>query len=88
MQPCEVCHLGMLQTKNATYTGWHHGSFVMLPNVDATLCDVCGDFTYDPATVTRIEMLLGSKRQFASQSSTLPSSGEAISHPIPRSRSI
>lgn len=32
---------------------------MIVPDVDAWLCDVCGDFFHDPEVTARIELLLG-----------------------------
>lgn len=56
---CEVCHIGALQFRRMTYTSWLNQNLVILPNVVVWVCDVCGELSYDPEAVRRIQMLLG-----------------------------
>jgi YgiT-type zinc finger domain-containing protein len=49
-----------MQPLSSTYTTWLEGNLVVLSNVDGWLCDVCGDFVYDPEAIARAELLLGS----------------------------
>ncbi len=58
---CDICHIGAMQPLTATYTAWLDGNLVVLPNVDGWMCDVCGEFVHDQETVTRTELLLGSR---------------------------
>lgn len=60
-KPCEVCHIGTMHPTQASYTTWCQGQFVVVPNIDAWLCDVCGEFWHEPELVARVEMLLGNK---------------------------
>jgi len=56
---CTVCHIGALHHKRVTYTQIADEQLVTLPNVSVWLCDVCGEYTYDPDTMRRLQMLLG-----------------------------
>ncbi len=56
---CNVCHIGMLHHRRTTYTQMVDSRLVILPNVSVWLCDVCGEFMYDPQTMRRLSMLLG-----------------------------
>lgn len=58
---CLNCRLGTLKLGSATYTQWLGSQLVLVPNVLAWQCDVCGDFAYDDETLTRVELLLGSQ---------------------------
>ena len=58
-QFCQVCHVGSLHPHHATYARWHDGQFIIIPNVPAWQCDVCGDTFYDPQALTRLTLLLG-----------------------------
>ncbi len=55
---CTACHIGTLHSTRATYTRWLKKNLVIVPNVDARLCDVCGEFYYEPEAIARIEILL------------------------------
>lgn len=59
---CEVCRVGLLHLKRTTYTSWSGDDLVILPNVPVWVCDVCGEYIYDPDTITRVEALLGVER--------------------------
>jgi YgiT-type zinc finger domain-containing protein len=56
---CDVCHIGLLQPRRVTYAARLGNSLLMLPGIQVFICDVCGESTYDPETIGRIEMLLG-----------------------------
>ena len=56
---CEVCHIGLLQERRVTYAARLGDHLLMLPDIHVFICDVCGEATYDPETIARIEMLLG-----------------------------
>lgn len=62
LKTCDTCHIGTLQHQRQTYATWYHGHLVVLPGVDAWLCDVCAEFFYDPMMIARIDMLLGSQQ--------------------------
>ena len=58
---CLSCRIGTLRRGKATDAMWLGGQLVLVPNVAAWQCDVCGDFAYDDETLTRVELLLGSQ---------------------------
>lgn len=60
--PCDVCHLGTLRPQPQTYATWYDGYLVLLPDANAWLCDVCGEFFYDPTVIARIGWLLGAQQ--------------------------
>jgi YgiT-type zinc finger domain-containing protein len=45
----------------AAYSTWLQDQLVLVPNLDAWVCDVCGDFMHDPDKIASIELLIGSK---------------------------
>lgn len=57
---CLNCRVGTLRLTRATYAQWHGQQLVLVPNVLARKCDVCGDFAYEDEALTRVELLLGS----------------------------
>ncbi len=59
MHTCLTCRIGTLQRKLAPYAGWHGGEFVVIPTLPAWLCDVCGERTYDQATLDSLLSLIG-----------------------------
>jgi len=60
---CPVCHVGRLETRRITYTQVFEGRFIVIPNVSALVCDVCGEKVFDHDTLTRLSGLLGQERQ-------------------------
>ena len=59
---CPVCHLGRLRERTITYTQIHEGQFVVIPNVAALVCDVCGEKLFDKVVLRRLNGLLGGDR--------------------------
>jgi YgiT-type zinc finger domain-containing protein len=59
-QFCNHCHIGSLEPHRATYTQWHDGQFIILPNVPARRCDFCGEVFFDNDAMIRLILLLGS----------------------------
>jgi YgiT-type zinc finger domain-containing protein len=60
---CPVCHFGRLKAQKITYTEVFEGEFIVIPNVAALVCDVCGEKVFDNDTLTRLSGLLGQERQ-------------------------
>jgi YgiT-type zinc finger domain-containing protein len=56
---CDVCHIGLLHPRRVTYAAQVGNNLLVLPGIQVFICDVCGESTYDPQTIARIEMLLG-----------------------------
>jgi YgiT-type zinc finger domain-containing protein len=61
-KPCDVCHIGTLRPQRQTYATWYDGHLILLPDVDTWLCDVCGEFFYDPTVIARVDWLLGTQQ--------------------------
>lgn len=88
---CETCHIGTMHPMKAAYNTWLQNQFVLVPNVDAWLCDVCGDFIHDPDTIASIEILVGNKSGSSRKDRHQPPNGDSSDHPIlstDRSRSV
>ena len=64
---CPVCHIGKLQTKKITYTQVFEGRFIVIPNVVAQVCDVCGEKVFDRETLSRLSGLLNQNRRDTTQ---------------------
>lgn len=62
---CPICHVGRLRTNRITYTQVFDGQFIVIPNVTALVCDVCGEKVFNHETLTRLSGLLGQDRQEA-----------------------
>lgn len=57
---CFSCRIGNLRRKEVTDGQLVGDQLILVPNVMAWQCDVCGDFAYDDETLTRVDFLLGS----------------------------
>ena len=54
---------GEYEEKNITHTVRYSGEVIVIDNVPAEVCTVCGDTLLKPETVRHIESLLQTKRQ-------------------------
>ena len=65
MDNCPHCHAGALERRLVLYAAWHSmpgvgdEQFVLVPNVPAWLCDVCGAKILDADTMARLVPLIG-----------------------------
>jgi YgiT-type zinc finger domain-containing protein len=60
---CPVCHVGKLRERKVTYTQVYEGQFIVVPNVQALVCDVCGEKVFDNIVLGRLSGLLGMDRR-------------------------
>jgi YgiT-type zinc finger domain-containing protein len=56
---CPYCHLGHMRPRMAVYVRQFGETLVNVPNTPAWECDVCHHRQFEPASVQRIEMLVG-----------------------------
>jgi YgiT-type zinc finger domain-containing protein len=54
---------GEYEARTVVHTVRHRGQLVVIENVPAEVCTVCGDVLFTPETVRRIEALLQSRPQ-------------------------
>jgi YgiT-type zinc finger domain-containing protein len=59
---CPVCHVGKLSEIKATFTQVVEGQVIVMANVSAFVCDVCGERTMDHNTLLSLSGLLGVER--------------------------
>lgn len=59
---CPICHFGRLGERKITYTQVFEGKLVVIPNVSALVCDVCGERIVDDEVMTRLSGLLSQGR--------------------------
>jgi len=64
---CNVCHIGVLTLRYATYARQIDNQLVLLPNLPVWVCDVCGEMIQETETVGRIEMLFGLEHMHTEQ---------------------
>jgi YgiT-type zinc finger domain-containing protein len=58
MNICPYCHTGRLQRRNMTYIQWHDDALLVVDQMPATVCDVCGERAYDEQAVEHLQRLL------------------------------
>jgi len=56
--PCPSCHVGHLREERSTYTQWHDGQLIIVPNVPSQVCDYCGETHFHPVVLERLHQLL------------------------------
>jgi YgiT-type zinc finger domain-containing protein len=59
---CPICHVGKLHERKTTFTQVFEGQVIVMPNVTALVCDVCGERTMDHDTMLSLSGLLGVER--------------------------
>jgi YgiT-type zinc finger domain-containing protein len=69
---CLNCRIGTLRRGKATYTQWIGDELVLVPDVSAWQCDVCGDFAYEEDVLARVELLLGSQFEHSKPKKNAP----------------
>ena len=62
---CPNCHLGKLQTRLVTHAQAINGHLVVISNVPATICDMCGERVLDGDVLYRLSGLLDPDRRSA-----------------------
>jgi YgiT-type zinc finger domain-containing protein len=55
---CPICHIGQMREAHVTYTQWHEGQLIVVPNVPAQVCDYCDETHYHPVVLERLNQLL------------------------------
>lgn len=59
LQPiCPVCHVGKLKKRQITFTNKFEGQLLVVPNVSALICDVCGETVIDQEILRHLSGLL------------------------------
>lgn len=59
MGPCPNCRIGYIRPHRITYAGYHGDLFIVMPNVLAYICDVCGNREYDEELMMQLIPLIG-----------------------------
>jgi len=70
---CPVCHVGKLHEKKMTFTQVFEGQVIVMPNVSALVCDICGERTMDHDVLRNLSGLLGVERRNLSNAAPWPS---------------
>ena len=55
---CSSCHVGHLREERITYTQQHEGQLIIVPNVPSLVCDYCGETSFHPIVLERLQQLL------------------------------
>jgi YgiT-type zinc finger domain-containing protein len=58
-EKCTACYIGSLYPKRLTHTRVTENELIVLPNVEAYVCDVCGSIHRKMDGIARLEFLLG-----------------------------
>ena len=59
---CPMCHVGKLREIKTTFTQVFEGQLIVMPNVSALVCDVCGERTMAHDILLSLSGLLGVER--------------------------
>ncbi|MCS6963139.1 YgiT-type zinc finger protein [Thermoflexus sp.] len=59
MGPCPNCRIGYMRPHRITYAGYHGDLFIVVPNMPAYICDVCGNRQYDEEALMQLIPLIG-----------------------------
>lgn len=63
MGPCPNCRIGYMRPRRITYAGYHGDLFIVIPNMPAYVCDVCGHRQYDEEALMRLTPLIGPREE-------------------------
>jgi YgiT-type zinc finger domain-containing protein len=55
---CEKCQIGRYRPTSAPYLRWLGDKIMLIPNVPAHTCDICGKMAYDADFMQRLQLLL------------------------------
>jgi YgiT-type zinc finger domain-containing protein len=58
MNICPYCHTGRLQRRDMVYIQWHGDDLLVVDQMPAIICDVCGEKAYDEQAVEHLQRLL------------------------------
>lgn len=70
--PCEHCRIGHSQQTAVPYIQWLNGQIVVMPDVPATSCDICGWMEYDAGYIQKLDHLLNQLSKLGSGGLTPP----------------
>lgn len=60
---CPVCKNGQMEKKNIEYQTKIDGEYIVVKNVTADVCDICGEEFLEYETIKKIEELVKSKKE-------------------------
>lgn len=58
MTICPYCHTGRLQRRALVYLQWHGDALLVVNQMPAIVCDMCGERAYDEQAVEHLQRLL------------------------------
>lgn len=61
MNICPACRAGRLQRRSMPYLEWHGKELLIVDQMPALVCDVCGERAYDHEALETLQQLLWSK---------------------------
>ena len=56
---CSVCQMGQTRPELETYVQVYYGTLIHAPNMPAWKCDACGAVFFEPAVLSRLDLLIG-----------------------------
>jgi YgiT-type zinc finger domain-containing protein len=77
---CSNCHVGHLSDMRSTYTQWHDGELIVVPNVPAQVCDYCGEIHFHPIVLERLQQLLWADTGRQGPLSSSPRPNRSLDH--------
>lgn len=60
---CANCHIGNVRRQRITYVQWHDGQCIVVPGVNAEICDYCGNAKLNDDQLWRLDQLLRHGRE-------------------------
>lgn len=63
MVKCPVCNLGEFDSSSVERTFAVDGCWILVRNIPAQVCDICGETTYGEAEAARLEQILAGHEQ-------------------------
>lgn len=58
MTTCKRCHLGRYKEARVPYLAWLNERMIVVPDVAAHVCDVCGLLHYNPQFMAQMQDLI------------------------------
>jgi YgiT-type zinc finger domain-containing protein len=69
---CPACHFGRLHERQITHAQLFGEQLIVIPNVSALVCDVCGEKILDEEMLSRLSGLLGQGRSSSFEAAPRP----------------
>ncbi len=70
---CSHCHIGSPKKQEGTWARMIGPHLILLPGIEAQVCDACGKVEYDPVVLERLNVLLHSGNPLEKKNRAHPS---------------